>query len=84
MKEQNLSKQCAASRRQHVNLHSHEQLLQSNDCLTGILFPLGDQLCEKLNIFIKSWINGTNIYLINLKILPYFSKMHLPFLLELI
>ena len=50
MKEQNVSKMCAASRRQHVSLHSHEQLLQSNDCLTGIVSPLGGQLCENLNI----------------------------------
>jgi len=50
MKEQSVSKMCAASRQQHVSLHSHEQLLQSNDCLTGILSPLGGQLCEKLNI----------------------------------
>ena len=56
MKEQTVSNKCAASRYddQHVGLHSREQLPQNNDCLTGMLFPLGGQLCEKLNFLKKS------------------------------
>lgn len=56
MKEQTVFNKCAASRHddQHVGLHSREQLPKNNDCLPGMLFPLGHQLCEKLNFLKKN------------------------------